>query len=133
MTTKTTPERFVDKDGTEIVKVPLGRSGKFALTNAADYDRLQREGVTGAWFLNGNGTGRDYVRAMLSRTSGLKARQISVARALMGLSDRKVVKCRNGDLTDLRRGNLRAASGRALRCDIALARKVIRANEFADS
>ncbi|NGN40270.1 hypothetical protein G6N74_04275 [Mesorhizobium sp. CGMCC 1.15528] len=108
--------RFIDEWGVEAVRVPLDDEGRcFALADAWDYDRLKEGGVTGAWygFTNGHQT-QEYVRTSIN---GIPGRKITVARAILGVGRREVVRYNNRDTLDLRRLNLSASRGRAKRND----------------
>lgn len=112
-------ERPTDSFNQKIVRVPLDKDGKaHAIVTAADYDRLRSEGVSGAWYVNDNGTGKAYVR---SASSGATGGQITVARAILRAGPREIIRYHNGDRTDLRRSNLYVATGRAKRHDATIA------------
>lgn len=97
------------------MRVPLDDHGRrHALANAADYDRLRAEGIGGAWYVNDDGKGRDYVRTAVT---GAKGKQIMVGRAILRLGLGEVVRFINGNRLDLRRSNVFVTRGKAKRCD----------------
>lgn len=119
--TRRAPERFVDEHGQECVRVYLDRFGKrFAIVGASDYAAVIRAGVTGVWWLQDNGQGRQYVRSAITTGRG-EYTNVQIARIILGSGPRAVVRYFNGDATDLRTMNLREFRGRAKRSAVVLA------------
>jgi hypothetical protein len=104
-----------DSSGRAIVRVPLGPDcGRHATLFAADYERLLAAGVRQPWFIVRNGTGGEHVRAYCRGASG---DQITVARALLGLTRGRIVRYSSPDHLDLRPWNLSVAKGYGKRSD----------------
>lgn len=100
--------RTTDDKGKRIALVPLTRSGRPAVIFEEDYDMLVAMGVSPLWHHNSNGKGLSYVRA---RIPYQERTLFTVARLVLGVGKRKVVKHRNGDRLDLRRPNLYVEAG----------------------
>lgn len=91
-----------------LVHVPLANApGRVATLDAADFDRLRAAGVSDQWTLNGDGHGNAYVRVAMQT----KGRLVSVARLVAEAPPKRIVKHRDRDRTNLRRGNLYLANG----------------------
>jgi len=110
MKTTRTPIRTVDRDGAEIVLVPLANHHLPAKLLADDFDRLVSDGVSLAWTFNDNGSGYGYVRTYSGAVAG---KLTSIARLIVNAGRGKVVKYRDGDRLNLRRDNLWIARGPA--------------------
>jgi len=92
---------------TAITRVPLSnRKGKYVKLNTKDYERLKAAGVSMVWFLNSNGSGRDYVR--VAHHGNLS----TVARLILGDPSRQMVNYLDGDRTNLCRSNLKLGASR---------------------
>ena len=61
-----TPVRTLDRDGRQIVLVPLANHDQPAKLFAEDWDRLMREGISPQWTFN-MGRDRAYVRCSAKR------------------------------------------------------------------
>jgi len=91
------PKRTTDRDGQDILLVPLGGSfAPFAKVFPEDYAALLRSGVSPRWSASHDG----YVRVGGARGSAL------VARVIMGADNRYQVVYLDKDRTNLRRDNL---------------------------
>ncbi|MCB8840040.1 hypothetical protein [Aurantimonas sp. VKM B-3413] len=122
------PMRTHDVYGRAIVRVPMDRNGdRWAIVEAADFDRLVAEGVSLTWFLNASGPSRAYVKASQAGASG---RLVSVPRIILRAGPKEVVRYVTTDHLDLRHSNLRLAKGRAKRADGAIVRAAQDAAEF---
>lgn len=110
------PIRFTDERGRECLKVPLDRYGrKYATATVRGYQAVQDAGATGAWLLNGNGTGRAYVRTCVGDTLLMPARIIA------GAGPRSVVRYVDGDSRNLLPENIVLRKGKAKRADADIA------------
>lgn len=115
------PIPFRDEHGVNCLRVPLDRAGKqYAIVTASDYNRIQRAGATGAWFLNKDGKiGRAYIRTMIP--TGHRSRALAmVARLVMEAEPRTVIRYVNGDCFDLRPWNLVMRKGKSKQADMRL-------------
>ena len=84
-----------------VTRVPLSnRTSQFVKVNTEDYNRLKAEGISTTWFLNSNGSGRDYVRV------NHRGNISTVARLILGDPSRQMVSYLDGDRTNLCRNNL---------------------------
>ena len=91
-----------------MVSVPLS-TGRRAIVNAEDYDRLRRIGFTSFWQDNDDGHGRRYVRCY---ARGLpKCGLVMVARLILEVPAGTVVHYRDKDRLNLRRSNLITRNG----------------------
>lgn len=112
------PIPFTDAHGTPCLRVPLGNApGSFAVIDRHSYDALISEGLTGPWFLNGNGTGRSYVRIAVPVEGRRSGTNLLVARLILGAGPGTVVRYANGDRLDLRFINLAWRKGKSSRTD----------------
>ena len=105
--------RTADEYGRKIVRVPLAKGRGEAVIDQRDFDLLMRIGVSPAWFLNGTERGR-YVRTSMR---GIRGSLVGVARVITRARRGQIVKYRDGNRLNLRRGNLKVASGRSNRTD----------------
>lgn len=109
------PIRCRDDSGREIVKVATDAEGRrWATLYADDFDRLAMMGLSRTWFFNHSGGGYWYVKAHAPSASGSL---VSVARLILEMGPKEVVRYLNGDHLDLRRENLGVRSGWAKRTD----------------
>jgi hypothetical protein len=109
---RSAPIRFRDQHGRECYKVPLDRQGQYhATVTARDYQTIREAGATGAWYLNGNGSGGAYVRIHFNRT------RLMPARIIAGAGPRSVVRYINGDSLDLRPENIVLQRGASKKAD----------------
>lgn len=100
------------KQGQPVVYLPLGAEG-WALMNEDDADRLLAAGVPlGLAHLAAVDKGSPHVAVPSARPDLLPV--VFLARLVAGASKRQRVRYRNGDRTDLRRGNLRTEERRPL-------------------
>lgn len=112
------PIPFTDAHGTPCFHVPLGNApDAFAVIDKHSYDTLISEGLTGPWFLNGNGTGRSYVRIAVPVEGRRSGTNLLVARLILGAEPGTVVRYANGDRLDLRFVNLAWRKGKSSRTD----------------
>ncbi len=111
---------FLDPHGRPCYDVPLDKSGtRWATISKNDFIRLRGLGATGVWFLNGNGSGNEYVRThLILGPSG--PRPVLVSRLILGVGKNEVVRYQNGDPLDLRPANLIAYKGKASTNDLEL-------------
>lgn len=94
-----------DDDGRAVVGVPLSnRPGLHAWLYAEDHETIVLEYGTASWFVNDNGDGRLYVR--LRNTDS--HRNVMVSRLVVSDPAVSIVRYRDGDRLNLRRGNLDA-------------------------
>ena len=113
MTTKKprSPIYSLDRDGRDIVLVPLSNHPKPAKLFKEDFIRLEEAGLGLAWTYNPNGTGGQfYVRAYVS---GVRGDLVTVARLIAGAGDGLRVQYRDGDRLNLRADNLYVSLGYA--------------------
>lgn len=116
--TLTKPIPFHDEHGTACLNVPLTNApGVFAQIDRHSFLALQRLGLTGPWFLNGNGSGKRYVRANVPERDRRNWTPLLVARLIIGAGPGTVVRYANGDPLDLRFINLAWRKGRSSRAD----------------
>jgi len=95
----------IDRDGRPIVRVPLP-DGRYVKLFPRHYARLQRMGVGLNWFVNGNGTGRFYVRVRLDLGTG-RSNNAQLARLITCPGKPgAAVTYRDGDPLNLRLDNL---------------------------
>lgn len=113
MTAKKTrsPIYSLDRDGRDIVLVPLSNHPKPAKLFKEDFIRLEEAGLGLAWTFNPNGRGRhSYVRAYVA---GVRGALVTVARLIVGAGAGLLVQYRDGDRLNLRADNLLPATGYA--------------------
>lgn len=112
------PIAFIDEFGMAALKVPLDGHGlRHAIVSPHGYQCVIDSGLTGAWFTNGNGHGRRYVRTWAPGRPGTLA---LIARVILEAGPGEVIRYANGDSLDLRISNLRVTRGRAKRRDSQL-------------
>jgi hypothetical protein len=100
--------RFAGRDA---VRVELTNApGRHAILDADDFAALVARGYSRSWYLNQSGTGQTYVRLSCSKWLGYNE---TVARLIVSAGNGQVVKYRDGDPLNLRRGNLTVHRGRA--------------------
>lgn len=110
--------RETDKYGERVVYVPIrSREGMWAILDAADFDRIERLGVSSRFFLSTSGSGLDYVRAS---AGGVTGNQLTVARFILGAQGGQIVQYHSSNRLDLRQRNISLAKGRATRDDCKL-------------
>lgn len=116
--------RFVDEHGRDCVRVPLDPAGNaYATALEGDYQAVRDAGATGTWFLNGNGSGQQYVRTKVQVGKG-NFTLATVARIIMSAGARSTIYYANKDRLDLRPENLFwHRNGNAKRCDVKLAER----------
>ncbi|BCP51751.1 hypothetical protein K32_03680 [Kaistia sp. 32K] len=113
------PIPFIDEFGAEALKIPLDGHGlRHAIVSPRDYQGVLDSGLTGAWFTNGNGHGRRYVRTWAPGSPGTLA---LIARVILEAGPGEIIRYANGDSLDLRGSNLMIMRGRAKRRDSLLA------------
>ena len=100
--TKRTPVFTIDRDGREIVLVPLANHNEPAKLFTEDWDRLMRAKISPHWTLNG-ANGFPYVRCGVRRAGRLD----TVARLILRAGAGQVVGYCSEDRLNLRRDNLR--------------------------
>lgn len=125
---KRQPVPFTDADGVACLHVPLASGHGPATIEAADLPGVLAAGVTLAWNLNDNGSGRRYVRA-----NQMRGNTVMVARLIMGAGPEHEAHYRDGDPLNLRRANLYLTGrrGRPLPTDQAAAEPKHSAQTFA--
>jgi hypothetical protein len=122
------PIHTTDHDGQAIVLVPLANHATPARMFPGDYAEMRREGFSGLWTLNQNGSrGYSYVRCAHARASG---RLLTVARIIAGAEAGRIVKYHDGDRLNLRRDNLYLTGGLAFGRECSVLRN--QANLSAD-
>lgn len=99
------PIRTTDPDGTPVVRVPLAKGKGWAVLLAEDFDMLMSLGFSARWCLNSSGSGYAYVRCGHSRKEAT-GKLLTIARLIMEAAAGTCVHYRDGDRTNLRRGNL---------------------------
>lgn len=101
---------FVDEEQRECVSVPLARSRLRAVILRDDYEALRRDSVSEHWHLNASSTGFGYVKCYHPERG-----MVTIAREILGLTpgDGRWARHHNGNLLDLRRGNLFAIQKRS--------------------
>lgn len=110
------PIPFTDEHGQPCFHIPMSNApGVSAIVDQHSYAALRSAGITGPWFLNGNGTGKSYVRIAV-RVKG-SATLLLVARLIIGARPGTVVRYANGNPLDLRFLNLAWRSGTSKRTD----------------
>lgn len=98
-------------DGCPIVRIEIARRpGVFATVDAADYEAWVAAGLSVRWNLNRNGSGT--YRVCFSRRD-VRGRNASVARQLLDPGFGRIVRYRDRDCLNLRRGNLEVTNGTA--------------------
>ncbi|AOG04297.1 hypothetical protein [Bosea sp. RAC05] len=90
-----------DNCGRPIVRVQLAKASAEAVLYSPDYERVLAPLGTASWFLDTNGKGNRYVRALHPAL----ARNVMIARLILGV-DRGAVRYRDGDSLNLRSDNL---------------------------
>lgn len=110
MTTKRNrhPIYSQDRDGRDIVLVPLANHAQPAKLLKEDFERLTDCGLGTAWTFNDNGKGNAYVR-----THAPGRNLITVARAIVEIGRGRRVHYRDGNRLNLRSDNLTTACGYA--------------------
>jgi len=107
--------------------VPLSNApGTFAIIDQHNYAAIRARGLTGAWFLNGNGSGRFYVRTKVMATGRPDGTNLLVARLILHAGPKAAVHYANGDPLDLRFFNLVAHRGHSRRTDGDLLDEAVR-------
>lgn len=107
--------RSDDTRGIPIVLVPLDPKGnRWAVVEAADYDRLPERLKSAPWLLNDNGSGNAYVKASIPSAPGGLVR---VHRVVIGAPQGQAVHFMSQDRCDLRRSNMRLRKDRKARRD----------------
>ena len=106
-----TPVRALDRDGQQIVLVPLANHDAPAKLLSEDWDYLGRQGISTQWTYNDNNRNRQYVRCPMRRQGNLE----TVARLITGAERGDVVSYLDGDRLNLRRDNLRVRAVRLRR------------------
>jgi hypothetical protein len=112
--TERTIRHTIDGGGLRVALVPLGRTGEKGTAVILDDDLalLESLGLSMRWNRN-RGTG-----VVVAPASGSSGGSVQVARVLLDLGPGENVRYRNGDPTDLRRGNLEVnPDGYAVRRD----------------
>lgn len=99
-----------DRDGEEIVLVPLANNPKPAKILRRDFEAILAAGFTHLWTLNSSGNGYSYVRCADNRRKGNLA---SVARLITKAGRNRIVHYRDENRLNLRRDNLILSSGNA--------------------
>ena len=118
MTPQNQPIPFADEHGTPCFRIPLSNApGTFAIIDQHTFSSLRSQGLTSPWFLNGNGTGRSYVRIAVPVESSRGGTNLLVARLILGAGPRTVVRYANGNSLDLRFLNLAWRKGKSGRTD----------------
>lgn len=116
---KSVPIPFTDEYGMPCLRVPLGNApGIFAIIDRHRYDDLISQGLTAPWFLNGNGTGRSYVRTAVPVEGRRSGTNLLIARLIIGAGPGSVVRYANGNPLDLRFINLAWRKGKAKGADL---------------
>lgn len=110
MTTRTNrhPSFAKDRDGKDIVRIPLANHPEPAKLLKDDFERLTSMGLTTAWTLNSNGQGHSYVRCAAPGRN-----LITVARAICDVGRGRRIHYRDGNRLNLRRDNLTSSPGYA--------------------
>lgn len=112
------PIPFADEHGMPCFRIPISNApDTFALIEQHTFNSLVSRGLTGPWFLNGNGTGRSYVRIAVPVEGKGGGTNLLVARLILGAGPRTVVRYANGDPLDLRFINLAWRKGKSGRTD----------------
>lgn len=91
--------------------------GSFAIIARHHHADLKARGLTGAWFLNSNGSGRAYVRTHIPVEGRPDGTNLLVARLIVGAGPNVAVRYANGNPLDLRYFNLVGQKGRSKRTD----------------
>ncbi|TNC93813.1 MAG: hypothetical protein FD119_3732 [Stygiobacter sp.] len=116
MTTK--PDRrpvfTMDRDGRDIVLVPLANHDHPAKLLKEDFERITSKGVGTFWTFNAVGQGYAYVRCPNPDRPLSPGRSLlTVARVITGAGRGRRVQYRDGDRLNLRSDNLTTSSGYA--------------------
>lgn len=112
------PVSFTDEHGTPCIRIALSNSpGTFAIIDQHSFTDLVSQGLTGPWFLNSNGTGRNYVRIAVPVEGRRSGTNLLVARLIIGAGPHTVVRYANGNPLDLRFANLAWRKGKSGRTD----------------
>ena len=109
MNTRREPRFFTVEDGSVVVTIPLANGGGEAVLDAGDFGELTDWRISTNFKLNNNGKRPfGYVRAKQSGGD-----TVSVARFIVRAGRGEIVRCRDGNRTNLRRSNLELSSGPA--------------------
>ena len=121
------PIPFTDEHGLPCLRVPMSNAhGVFAIVDQHHFETLRALGLTRSWFLNGNGTGKRYVRTPVPAEGRPKGTILLVARLIIGAGPGTVVRYGNGNPLDLRFSNLAWRKGKSKRTDEALLADAVR-------
>lgn len=90
-----------DNCGRAVVRVKLAKASTDAVLYLTDYERVLATIGAASWFLDTNGKGNRYVRAVHPAS----ACNVMIARLILGV-DRGAVRYRDGDSLNLRSNNL---------------------------
>lgn len=113
MTTKKTraPIYSQDRDGRNIVLVPLASHPTPAKLLKEDFERLIDAGLGLAWVFNSNGRGgQHYVKAS---APGVRGNLLTISRLIVGAGAGRRVQYRDGNRLNLRSDNLFISEGYA--------------------
>lgn len=102
------PTYAKDRDGKDIVLVPLANHSEPAKLLKDDFERLTSMGLTTSWTFNNDGKGHSYVR-----THAPGSNLITVARAVADVGRGRCIHYRDGNRLNLRRDNLTSSPGYA--------------------
>ena len=118
---------ITDEHGQPCFHVPMSNApGIFAIVDQHSYARLRALGLTNTWLLNGNGTGKRYVRTAVPTEGRAKGTILLVARLIVGAGPGTVVRYANGNPLDLRFINLAWRKGKSKRTDCAVLADAVR-------
>lgn len=106
---KRLPQFYKDGSGTERARMPLAKSGTFAVLDASDLRTLLALGVSRNWYQNRHG----YVAVNIPRTG-----PVPVARLIIGAGEKERVSYADGDKLNLQADNLTV--GRKHECRVNL-------------
>ena len=121
------PIPITDEHGQPCFHVPLSNApGMFAIVDQHSYASHLALGLTNTWLLNGNGTGKLYVRTTVPVEGRTSWTPLLVARLIVAAGPGTVVRYANGNTLDLRFINLAWRKGKSKRTDNTLLADAVR-------